>query len=270
MVDERDKWLRLGIDIERPSAARVYDYYLGGDSNFEVDRVLAEQVRAAIPWVHDTARHNRAFLRRAVRYCMDAGVRQFLDIGSGTPTVGNVHEIAQQLDPDSRVVYVDNEPVAVAHAQLLLEGNENATIVRADLREPDEVCDGEETTRLLDFDQPIAVLMVAILHFIPDSDRPLDIISQYQKRLAPGSHLAISHVTDDVYAEQIHQLVDLYRGSSNPVTTRTKEQVRELFTGFDLIDPGVVWTPEWRPETPGHVGEHPEDSVIYAGLGRRS
>jgi hypothetical protein len=269
VVDERERWRALGIDIDRPSAARVYDYYLGGSSNFAADRELARQVEAAIPWVNETARNNRAFLRRAVRYCVGIGIRQFLDIGSGTPTRGNVHEVAQGVEPSCRVVYVDNEPVAVAHAQLQLEGNDKAGIVRADLREPEAIFDHPTTRRLIDFDEPVAVLMVAILHFIPDSDDPLDVLRRYRKRMAPGSHLAISHVTDDVYPEKIHQLVELYKGSTNPVVTRSRSQLTELFTGFELVEPGIVWTPEWRPESPELVGEHPESSVIYAGVGRR-
>lgn len=271
MEGDRARWRELGIDIDRPSAARVYDYYLGGSSNFAVDRELARRVASAIPWVNETARNNRAFLRRAVRFCINAGIRQFLDIGSGTPTVGNVHEIAQRAEPASRVVYVDNEPVAVAHAELHLEQerNDRATIVQADLRNPEIIFDDPRTKRLIDFDEPVAVLMVAILHFIPDSDEPLDIIGRYRQRMAPGSYLAISHVTDDVYPEKVHKLVDVYQDSSNPVTTRSKQRVAELFTGFDMVEPGIVWTPEWRPETPEQVGEHPESSVIYAGVGRR-
>ncbi|HVV20037.1 MAG TPA: SAM-dependent methyltransferase [Pseudonocardiaceae bacterium] len=271
MEGERARWRELGIDIDRPSAARVYDYYLGGSSNFAVDRELARRVAAAIPWVNETARNNRAFLRRAVRFCINAGIRQFLDIGSGTPTVGNVHEIAQRAEPSSRVVYVDNEPVAVAHAELHLEQehNDRATIVQADLRNPEIIFDDPRTKRLIDFDEPVAVLMVAILHFIPDSDGPLDVIGRYRQRMAPGSYLAISHVTDDVHPEKIQKLVDVYQDSSNPVTTRSKQRVAELFTGFDMVEPGIVWTPEWRPETPEQVGENPESSVIYAGVGRR-
>lgn len=271
VVGERERWRELGIDIDRPSAARVYDYYLGGSSNFAVDRELAQRVATAIPWVNETARNNRAFLRRAVRFCINAGIRQFLDIGSGTPTVGNVHEIAQRVEPSSRVVYVDNEPVAVAHAELQLEqdGNERTAIVHSDLRTPELIFDDPRTKRLINFDEPVAVLMVAILHFIPDSDDPLAIIDRYRRQMAPGSYLAISHVTDDVYPEKISQLVNFYKDSANPVTTRSRQQVTGLFSGFELIEPGIVWTPEWHPETSDQVGEHPESSVIYAGVGRR-
>ncbi len=271
-MGERERWRGLGIDIDRPSAARVYDYYLGGSSNFAVDRELAHRVAAAVPWVNEMARNNRAFLRRAVRFCAARGIRQFLDIGSGTPTVGNVHEVAQRANPASRVVYVDNEPVAVAHAELQLgqERNDRATVVQSDLRTPEIIFDDPRTRKLINFDEPVAVLMVAILHFIPDSDDPLDVIARYRERMAPGSYLALSHVTEDVHPEKIRQLVDVYQDSTNPVVTRTKEQVTQLFTGFDLIEPGIVWTSEWHPETPEQVGDHPEQSAVYAGVGRRS
>ena len=270
-MGERERWRDLGIDIDRPSAARVYDYYLGGSSNFAVDRELAHRVATAIPWINEVARDNRAFLRRAVRYCIGAGIRQFLDIGSGTPTSGNVHQVAQRIEPASRVVYVDNEPVAVAHAELQLETehNDRAAIVQADLRTPEIIFDDPRTRRIIDFDEPVAVLMVAILHFIPESDDPVGVIDRYRQRMAPGSYLALSHVTDDVYPEKLGKLVDVYKDSSNPVTTRSRQQVSELFAGFELVEPGIVWTPEWHPETPEQVGEHPESSMVYAGVGRR-
>lgn len=272
VVGERERWRDLGIDIDRPSAARVYDYYLGGSTNFAVDRELAHRVAAAVPWVNEMARNNRAFLRRAVRFCAAQGIRQFLDIGSGTPTAGNVHEVAQRANPASRVVYVDNEPVAVAHAELQLgqEGNDRAAVIQADLRTPEIIFDDPRTRKLINFDEPVAVLMVAILHFIPESDDPLDVIGRYRERMAPGSFLALSHVTEDVHPEKIRGLVDVYKDSTNQVVTRTKEHVNRLFTGFELVEPGIVWTSEWHPETPDQVGDHPEQSAVYAGVGRRS
>jgi hypothetical protein len=258
-----------GVDVTQPSAARVYDYYLGGACNFEADRALAKKVTGAIPWVNDMARENRHFLRRAVSFCVDNGIRQFLDIGSGTPTVGNVHEVAHQIDPSCRVVYVDNEPVAVAHSQLILGENDKAGIVQADLRDPDVVLGADETRRLIDFDEPVALLMVALLHFIPDSADPRGIIGSYRDALAPGSFFALSHVTDDVYPEQIHQLVQMYENSSNPVTTRTHSEVERLFTGFDMVEPGLVWTATWRPESLDAQRENPDSCAVYAGVGRK-
>ncbi|ASO18827.1 SAM-dependent methyltransferase [Actinoalloteichus hoggarensis] len=258
------------VDVEKPSAARVYDYYLGGNCNFAADRELAKKVAVALPGVNEVARINRAFLGRAVRYCVKAGIRQFLDIGSGVPTVGNVHEVAQQLEPSSRVVYVDNEPVAVAHSELILEDNDLAEVVHADLRDPRSVLESPHTRALIDFDQPVAVLMVALLHFIPDSDRPLDVIATYRDRLAPGSMLAISHVTDESLTEGMHRLVEYYASSANPVTMRKRPEVESLFSGLDLVEPGVVWAPEWQPEAPESVGPAPENSGIYAGVGLKS
>lgn len=269
MVGEREKWLELGIDIERPSAARVYDYYLGGSTNFEADRELARRVTEAVPWTTEAARNNRAFLRRAVRFCVNAGIRQFLDIGSGTPTVGNVHEVAQQAEPSCRVVYVDNEPVAVAHAELQLAGNPQAAIVRGDLRNPQAIFDDPSTQKLLDFREPVAILMVAVLPFIPDSNDPLDIIARYREKMAPGSYLAITHGTADVFPEQVNKLAALYSDSPNPVVVRTRQGIIDFFTGLEMVEPGLVWSPEWRPETGGHVSEHPEESMTYAGVGRK-
>lgn len=255
------------MDVTRPSAARLYDYYLGGACNFASDRELAKQVANAIPWVNELARENRNFLRRAVNYCVRNGIRQFIDIGSGTPTVGNVHEVAQRADPSCRVVYVDNDKVAVAHSQLLLKDNERAAVVEADLLEPDAILGSPEVGELIDFDQPVALLMVALLHFVPDSAEPLNVISRYREVLPSGSFFALSHVTDDVYPEKINQLVAAYEGSANPVTTRSREEVERLFTGFELMAPGIAWTMEWHAED--GVPENPEQCAVYAGLGRK-
>lgn len=248
----------------------MYDYYLGGSHNFAADRAMAEQVAAGIPWVKDIAVQNRAFLRRAVRFCVAQGIRQFIDIGSGTPTVGNVHEIAQALAPECRVVYVDYEPVAYAHSKLLLEDEPQAAIVQADVREPERILAAPEIAELIDFDQPVAVMMVALMHFIPDADDPVSIIGRFRESMAPGSYFGLSHVTQDAYADNVQKIVDLYVNSTNPVTTRSHAEVEGLFTGFDLVEPGLVWTEEWRPEHPDLVSEDPSSSVVYAGVGRTS
>jgi hypothetical protein len=268
-VDPRSEQVPKGVDVSQPSAARVYDYYLGGACNFAVDRELAQQVAKAVPWVNDTARENRRFLRRAVRYCVNNGIRQFVDIGSGTPTVGNVHEVALEMDPSCRVVYVDNEPVAVAHSQLLLEGHDNVGVVRADLRDPDAVLGAEKTRALIDFDEPVAILMVALLHFIPDEENPVEVIGRYRDAVAPGSYLAVSHVTEDVFGDQIRKLVEVYEDSANPVTARTHDDVMRLFAAFELVDPGLVWTASWRPEPGDPIRPDPESCAIYAGVGRK-
>jgi hypothetical protein len=258
-------WIPTEVDTEAPNAARVYDYLLGGAHNFEADRKFGDQVAGIVP-AREFARHNRGFLRRVVNYlAREAGIRQFLDLGSGVPTVGNVHEIAQRAAPDCRVMYVDNEPVAVAHSEMILRDNELATVIHADLQHPATVLSHPRTQHLFDFTQPIAVLMCAVLHFIPDEADPLGIIAAYRQALCPGSHLAISHATDDVYRTEITQAADLYKDTKTPGTLRTRDQITRLFSGFTLLDPGVVFTSQWHPE-PGVTTTDPRRSLSYGGV----
>jgi hypothetical protein len=257
------------IDLSRPSAARVYDYYLGGAHNFAVDREMAQQAIRMWPELPVIMQANRAFLRRAVRYCVAAGVRQFLDLGSGIPTVGNVHEVARVVEPDTRVVYVDRDPVAVTYSRSILGDDRRTTVVKADLREPDALLARPEVTSLLDFDQPIAVMMVAVLHFVPDSDDPASIIAGYREALAPGSFLVVSHATDEGQPEKAEGHRELYQRTSTPMSMRGRKQVTALFEGFDVVDPGVVYLPLWRPESPDDVDEHPERFTGLAGVGRK-
>ncbi|MFC7343687.1 SAM-dependent methyltransferase [Saccharopolyspora griseoalba] len=266
---EQPDWIPEGVDLDTPSAARCYDFYLGGAHNFAVDRELGRKVLEVVPNVREIALHNRAFLRRAVRYCLERGIRQFLDIGSGIPTAGNVHEIVHAVDPRARVVYVDNEPVAVAHSRTILEGQDNAAIVQADLRDVDAVLEAPETRRLLDFSQPVAVMMVALVHFVPPADKPGELIRRYHDRLPSGSYLGFSHVTGDDYPEGTEGLVKLYENSTNPVTLRTRDEVAELVSDFELVEPGVVYVPEWRPDDPEDVTDNPEESIVYGLVGRK-
>lgn len=267
-MQERAGWLPGDVDLEKPSAARCYDYFLGGSYNFESDRELGRRVEQAVPNIRDTAYNNRSYLRRIVRFCLSQGIRQFIDIGSGLPTVGNVHEIAQQVDPQAPVVYVDHEPVAVTHSLHMLEGNEFASMVHADVIYTNDVLDAPETRRLIDFSQPVAVLMVALLHFISDDQGPKEIIKRFYERMAPGSLLAISHGASDVYPEIALPIVDLYR-DSEPVSLRSREQVSELMSDFDMVEPGVVFVPEWRPETDEDRWPEPAKSILYAAAGRK-
>jgi hypothetical protein len=194
--DNQDaEWAALPeVDYRRPSPARIYDFWLGGDHNFAADREIGQRVLDAMPMIRPTAWSNRAFLRRLVHNLVtDYGVTQFLDLGSGVPTAGNVHEIAQTLDPRCRIVYVDIDPVAVAHSRHILAGNAGARVVHADLRRPDQVLDSEPVHDLLDFDQPVAILLISVLHFIADHDDPAGIVRDYTSRLAPGSYLGLSH-----------------------------------------------------------------------------
>jgi hypothetical protein len=266
-VQDRSSWVPAGhVDVTTPNAARIYDYFLGGAHNFAVDREFADRVAKFVP-NFDQCRFNRAFLQRGVRFCIDAGIRQFLDLGSGIPTVGNVHEVAQRADPDCRVVYVDNEPIAVAHSEQLLEDNDRATIVQADVRDTETVLGAPETLRMLDFDKPLAVLMVAVMHFIPDTDDPPAIIRRYREAMAPGSYLVFGHMTSDRMPPAMFRFFEMSKEMATPFIPRTREQVTEMLSGFELVEPGVVLTPEWRGEPPEDLHEHPERSANYAAVG---
>jgi len=260
-------WAPADVNLQVPSAARAYDALLGGGHNFAVDREFARKAELVFPGVGASCMANRAFLRRVVLHLVEAGVRQFLDIGSGIPTVGNVHEIVQAADPSCRVVYVDNEPVAVAHSQLILEDNDNATIVMADLRDPESVLAADETRRLIDFDRPVALLMFAILHFIPDDDGPADLVARYRDALRPGSYLGITHATADSRPDEMRALEKLYATSSNPAVARTTDWITSLFGDFALVDPGTVYAPEWRPES--STIANPEHYIFFGGLARK-
>jgi hypothetical protein len=267
MSDELPAWAPASVDLERPNAARVYDYLLGGACNFEHDRQFAEKLLATIPEAKGVARLNRAFLRRAVRFCLANGIRQFLDIGSGIPTVGNVHEIAQREAPEVRVVYIDHEPVAVAHSELILEGNDRAGAAQANLLDVDGVLGAEPVRRLLDLDQPIAVLMAAVLHFVPESANPGAAVARYVDVMASGSYLVLSHAAT-VDMQRSQEGWKLYNDTSTPGGGRTREQVAALMTGTELVEPGVVWLPEWRPEELDNV-ENPARSLGYGAVGRK-
>ncbi len=265
---ERVSWAPAGINVDVPSSARIYDYLLGGGHNFAADRAVAEQLIRVLP-VRDMARLNRAYLRRAVLALVEAGITQFLDLGSGIPTVGNVHEVAQAASPGCRVVYVDIEPVAITHAELLLAGNPDATAILADLREPEAVVDAPETRLLLDFSRPIGLLAVGVLQFIPDSADPWGVVGRYRDLLASGSYLALSHFTPDRMPRAMAAGADIFKNTSEPITPRTREQVLAMMSGFDLVEPGLVFTPEWRPESPDDVPDDPGSANLYAVVGRK-
>jgi hypothetical protein len=259
----------VGVDVTTPNVARMYDYALGGKDNFAVDRAAAEQMFAAAPEVgRRPMLENRSFLNRSVRFLAEAGIRQFLDVGAGLPTQGNVHEIAQAAAPDARVVYVDYDPVVVAHGRALLANNDTVTVVQADARRPDEILDHPDVRELIDFDAPVAVLLVAILHFVTDADDPIAIVTRLRDALAPGSYLVISHVTEESHGGAIAKGKEVYKGATAAVAPRTRADILRLFEGFDFVEPGLVWVPQWRPDSPGAV-ENPEMSLALAGVGRR-
>ncbi len=263
---ERPSWAPEGIDLDRPNAARMYDYALGGSHNFAVDREMVEKVEAMMPGSSLIAHANRAFLRRAVRFCLDAGVRQFLDLGSGIPTVGSVHEVARPVAPETRVVYVDVDEVAVAHSQAILRDYPNATAIRGDARAPADILDHAEVRRMIDFSAPVAVLLIAILHFVPDEDDPAGLVRAFGEPLAPGSLLVLSHGTPDERPDDADTVGQLYRGTSTPLYLRSRSSVAALFGDFVLVEPGVTWVSAWRPE-PGET--ETERRELLAGVGRK-
>lgn len=256
------------FDPTIPSVARVYDYMLGGKNNFAADRQLAEQLMAAFPMTAWVARQNRAFVGRAVRYCAGQGVDQFLDVGSGLPTMDNVHEIARRAIPDAAVVYVDNDKVALSHASALLATSPGVTSIFGDLREPGKILADVAAGGLIDLSRPVVVLLAAILHFIPDSDDPAGIVATFRDAMPAGSYLILSHICHDGGPEDAGRASDMYRDqrASSNLVTRSKADIAALFAGFDLVEPGLVTTSQWRPHEPQR---DPEPVDALAGVARK-
>jgi hypothetical protein len=268
---DRPNWAPGDIDLERPSVARVYDYWLGGAHNFAADRAVAKKTLETMPELRGVALNHRAFLRRAVRYLLGQGVRQFLDLGSGIPTVGNVHEIAQAADPEARVVYVDIDPVAVAHSRSLLAGNDRVSVLHADVRDWAGVLASDEVGEQLDFDEPVAVLMVALLHFVLDEEDPWGVVGGYRDRLSPGSFLAISHpgYEADEESEASREARKIYNRDVTRMTLRDATEISRLFGEFALVEPGVVRVPAWRPESSADVEDSGKRFPGFAAVGRK-
>ncbi|MFC0438703.1 SAM-dependent methyltransferase [Kutzneria buriramensis] len=262
-------WMPTGLDPDVPSAARVYDYFLGGHHNLAVDRAFAHRAAQALPDLPLILRTSRHFLRRAVHFLLDVGVTQFLDLGSGIPSAGNVHEIAQSVTGDSRVVYVDRDAVAIAHAGLMLEGDDHAVALRADMRRPWDVLHSDAVTKMLDLSQPVAVLLSAVLHFVPDDAEAQSIVAGYRGALAPGSYIVISQGTKEPAGRRGDDVIRLYEETDSPFTARDRAQFTALFKGLELVEPGVVYVPQWRPETPEDVDDHPERSCAFGAIGRK-
>jgi hypothetical protein len=261
------------IDTSRPHPARMYDYMLGGKDHFAADREAADRAIAAVPSGRFGARANRAFLGRAVRYLAgEAGIRQFLDIGTGLPTTSNVHEVAQAVAPSSRIVYVDNDPMVLAHARALLTSSAEGrtAYIQADLRDPAAILSNPATRDVLDFSQPIALMLVAILHFIPDEDKPAEIIATRLDALPPGSYLTASQGSGEHHpAADAASVQRAYRDGGIPFQLRdSNEFARLAFSGLDLVPPGVVLVSEWRPEGSGPRPQ-PAEVNIYGGVARK-
>jgi hypothetical protein len=255
------------IDTSVAHIARVYNYWLGGTTNYPADREAAQQAMAAYPDLALSARANRAFLARTVRWLTGRGIRQFLDIGTGIPTKNNTHEVAQSIAPGSRVVYVDHDPIVLAHARSLLSSSpEGATdYLDADLRRPGEILTA--AARTLDLGQPVAIVLMAVLQFVMDEDRPADIVAELMDAVPSGSYLVVSHPASDIDAASMRELAErLNRLMVQRVALRSRAEVTRFFDGQDLIEPGVVRIPEWRPDAPADRGI---PSTMWGGVGRK-
>jgi hypothetical protein len=279
-----DRFPPADVDLERPTAARVYDWLLGGTSNWAIDREFGARAVARFPLLKDIAVANRLFLHRAVRHLVGLGVRQFIDIGSGIPTMGNTHQVADDVDPETRVVYVDNEPVAVAHSKILLETEgdlERHAAIQADLRQPDRLWSEVAEAGVIDFQQPVAILLVAVLHF-KQLHKGVDLgpaaVAQLREMLPRGSYLVLSHTTYEGVPQPLYEnlmdLDEMYKSTANPVNWRPQQEIRDMFGDLELIEPGITWSPLWHPEqaapnSPELDFDTPEESVILAGVGRK-
>ncbi|WP_324194577.1 SAM-dependent methyltransferase [Nocardia blacklockiae] len=241
-----------GIDVTKPHPARRYDYWLGGKDNFEADRESAEAVAEAFPSVQFSALENRAFLRRAVTYLTaEAGIRQFLDLGAGLPTAGNVHEIAQDIAPESRIVYVDNDPIVLIHARTLLDRRPEGrtAYLQADVREPDRLLSHPDLLDTLDLSRPVALMLVAVMHFLTDDDRPYEVVRRLREALPSGSYLVMTHATSDhLTAEDLAQSDEANRRSGIPFRLRSTAEFSRFFTGLEVVPPGIGSVMSWRPE----------------------
>jgi len=271
-VAEKYGWVPEGVDITVPDASRVYDYALGGVHNFAVDREFWHRAEAAFPGAGLAARTNRAFLGRAVRWLAERGVRQFLDIGSGIPTLGNVHEVAQEANPDARVMYVDIDPIAVQQSRSLLDGNPYAQVIEGDLRDPESILYHPEVLRLLDFSEPVAVLTVAVLHFIPDSADPPGILKRLGDAMVSGGYLVMSHVGPEATPEgraNQERVRKLYERTPTPVIIRDPDELVTLIGGdFEIVEPGVVSATYWHPD-PDEEDETPVPAALVAVARKR-
>jgi S-adenosyl methyltransferase len=262
----------LSLDTTKPHPARIYDYLLGGKDNFAVDRETAESAMRSWRSVRTAARENRAFLGRAVRYLVrEAGIRQFLDVGTGLPAANNVHEVAQALEPECRVVYADNDPIVLAHARALLaSGPEGRTAyIDADLREPEKILASRAVAETLDLSEPVALMLVAVLHFLPDEDDPAHSVSTLLDALPSGSYLVASHATLEYDEEAVSGAGRAYQGRGLAGQLRTIDELAELaFRGLDMVDPGVVPVSEWRPEG-NRPRPLPAEVNANGGVGRK-
>lgn len=266
---DEGRWIPPEIPLDRPNAARIYDYFLGGYHNFAQDRAVAEKLLVVFPDLFVSAQANRGFLRRAVTYLVAQGIDQFLDIGSGIPTMGNVHEVAQAGNPEARVVYVDVEPVAVAHCRTMLEGNDRAVAIRADVQEPEAILAHSEVRRLLDLRRPLGLLLVSMLHYVVDDDVALRSVDRLCQGAAPGSYIVVAHPTSVKLEGETgsqEEGIDIFRSAGDTVL-RTRELILRFFGDWVLVEPGLVLSPLWRPEGPDDpMLDTPERAFTLVGM----
>jgi hypothetical protein len=254
------------------TAARMYDYYLGGIHNFPADRAAADAVIAQFPFIRDAARANRSFVVNAVRHLARLGIRQYLDVGSGIPTVDNVHSVVREVHPEARVVYVDIDPVAVSEGMEILDGDRRAVAVHGDLQAPGAILAHPDVRRILDFDEPVGLLLAAVLHFIPDHAAAETVTAQLVAAIPSGSHLVVSHTATESFlpADRSTITEDVYqRRTATPGTVRTRDEVERLFAGLDLLDPGVVWAQQWNPTATTLLPPPAGPGGVWAGVGRK-
>jgi hypothetical protein len=257
------------IDTSRPHPARMYDYYLGGWDNYEVDREAAQRVLDVAPGTAVAARANRDFLGRVVRYLVGNGVRQIIDIGTGIPTSPNTHELAHAVSPEVRVAYIDNDPIVATHAGARLIGTGNTGFFLGDMREPRTILDHPTIRDLIDFDEPVALLLISVLHFMTDEEDPAGILATLREALPPGSYLALSHGTADFHAETVPEVAKIYKKSTASLTLRSHAEVLAFFDGYDLVEPGLVGVTLWRPDGPEPKSQELRQVGIYGGVARR-
>lgn len=255
-----------GIDTTRPHPARIYDYLLGGKDNYEVDQQAGDALVAVAPEARIGVRANRAFLQRAVRYVVGSGIRQILDIGTGLPTSPNVHETAREAAPDVRVAYVDNDPIVKVHADALLTGSGETSVALADLRDPRSVLDHPDVRQVIDFNRPVALLLVAVLHFLTDAEKPGQVVADLRDALPPGSFLVLSHATGDFAVRSEAEAV--YNKATASLNLRSRAQVEQFLGGFELVEPGLVQVPFWRPDGTPPAGS--AEIGFYGGVARRN
>jgi S-adenosyl methyltransferase len=272
MSDEGTSPVAPNLHADRPHPARVYDYLLGGKDNFAADRAAAENGLRANPNSRIPPRENRAFLRRVVRYlAREAGIRQFLDIGTGIPTSPNVHEVAQAIVPDARIVYVDNDPMVLVHARALLTSTPSGRTeyIDADLRNVEGLLASPQLRAAIDLGQPVGLLLIAIMHFVGDDDDPYGIVERLRTALPSGSYLALSHLTGDFDAAAWEGVAEVYRRTGVTLQVRSRAEIERFFSGFEMIEPGVQVLPAWRPDD--DAGDPPTDVQVsvYGGLARK-